>query len=106
MPPTSIPAGNHAFVPWSAAQSQHLERSSALSGSIAFECNRKQISVKALQGAVLPLNNIATAAVALELAPGTTDIQSINATEYTQNIAAAVANGIAASRVTGGEKKP
>ena len=106
MPPTTLPPGKHAFVPWDSAQSQYLDRSSALSGSIAYECNRKQVAVKALQGAVIPLNNIATAAVALEIAPSDSNIESVNAADYTQNIAAAVANGIAALRATQGEKKP
>jgi N-acetylmuramoyl-L-alanine amidase len=106
MPPTAIPPGKHTFIPWNAAQSQYLDRSSAVSGSIAFECNRKQVPVKALQGAVLPLNNIATAAIALEIAPGSSDVQSVNAAEYSQNVAAAVANGIAAIRSTEGDKKP
>jgi N-acetylmuramoyl-L-alanine amidase len=106
MPPTTIPPGKRAFVPWNAAQSQYLDRSSAVSGSIAFECNRKQVPIKALQGAVLPLNNIATAAVALEVAPSSSDVQSVNAAEYSQNIASAVANGIAAIRATEGDKKP
>jgi N-acetylmuramoyl-L-alanine amidase len=106
MPPTTIAPGKRAFIPWNAAQSQYLDRSSAVSGSIAFECNRKQVPVKALQGAVLPLNNIATAAVALEVAPNTSEVQSVNAVEYSQNVAAAVANGIAAIRATEGDKKP
>jgi N-acetylmuramoyl-L-alanine amidase len=105
MPPTTISPGKQAFIPWNAAQSQYLDRSSAVSGSIAFECNRKLLPVRAMQGAVLPLNNIATAAVAIEIAPNGSDIESVNSAEYAQNIAVAVANGIAAMRSTEGEKK-
>lgn len=106
MAPTPLASGRRAFMPWDAAQSQFLERSSAVSGSIAFECNRKQLSVKALQGSVSPLNNIATAAVAIEIAPLDGKVESLNSTDYTQNVATAIANGVAAVRATEGDKKP
>jgi N-acetylmuramoyl-L-alanine amidase len=106
MPPSTTVPGRRAFVPWNAAQLRYLERSTAVSGSIAYECARKQLAVRALQGAVLPLNNIATAAVALELAPAGAEITTVATTEYIDNIAAAVANGIAAVRATEGEKRP
>jgi N-acetylmuramoyl-L-alanine amidase len=105
IPPTTVAAGR-TFIPWDAAQSQYLDRSSAVSGSIAFECNRKQLAVKALQGSVSPLNNIATAAVALEVAPLDSSVESLSSADYQQNLAVAVANGIAAIRATAGEKKP
>jgi len=106
MPPTPVTEGNRAFVAWDAAQSQYLDRSSALSGSIAFEGNHRQLAVKALQGAVLPLKNIAAAAVAVEMAPNHDGIESLSSPEYAQEIAIAVANGIAALRTGEGEKNP
>lgn len=106
MPPTPVvPEARRTFIPWDAAQSQFLDRSSAISGSIAFECDRRQLKVKALQGAVLPLNNIATAAVAIEVAPGEDGVESLASAEYVQSVATAIANGIAATQVHDGERK-
>ncbi len=98
MPPIPISGNNRAFVPWDSAQAQHLNKSSALSGSIAFEFDKKQIRVRALQGAVLPLNSINTAAIAVEVAPSGDKVESLTSSDYMQNIAVAIANGINTAR--------
>jgi N-acetylmuramoyl-L-alanine amidase len=105
MPAANVTLGKRSFVPWNSAQSQYLDRSKNVSGSIAYECARKQLAVRALEGAVIPLNNIAAAAVALEVAPAGADITTISSNEYIDNLAVAIANGIAAIRATEGEKK-
>jgi N-acetylmuramoyl-L-alanine amidase len=42
-----------------------------------------------------PLNNITTAALALEIAPPSTDVDQLNSPAYQQSIAAGVAAGVA-----------
>jgi hypothetical protein len=54
--------------------------------------------VKSLAAPVRPLNNIAAAAIAIEIAPQGDTVESITDAKYQQDVAAAVAAGIAASR--------
>lgn len=98
MPPTNTPIDKHAFLPWQTAQAPYLDLSSQVAGSIAAECVTRQIAVRALASALRPLNNIASAAIALELAPMGNKVEELSDAKYQQNVAAAVAAGIAAIR--------
>ncbi|HWR36910.1 MAG TPA: N-acetylmuramoyl-L-alanine amidase [Clostridia bacterium] len=87
-----------AFLSWETAQAPYLDASSLVAGSIAAELNSRQLPVRALAAPLRPLNSISTAAIALELAPPDGKVNSINDAKYQQNLATAIAAGIAAIR--------
>ena len=98
LPPSTAVATHHNFVPWETAQSAWLDLSATAAGSIADECNRRNIPVRAMPAAVRPLNNIEGPAIALEIAPPSDTLEDINSATYQQSIASAVAAGITAIR--------
>jgi N-acetylmuramoyl-L-alanine amidase len=96
MAPSGV--GSRKFLPWQQAQSPFLDLSSQVAGSVSAELTNKQITVTALPAPLRPLRNIATPAVAIEIAPPEDEAAGINGSEYQQTIALAVANGIAAMK--------
>ena len=98
LPPSMAVPTHHSFVPWETAQSAWLDLSATAAGSIADECNRRNIPVRAMPAAVRPLNNIEGPAIALEVAPPSDTLEDINSATYQQSIASAVAAGIIAIR--------
>lgn len=86
------------FRSWGAAQLTSLPLSQATAASLANEFKKVQVSVRTLSAPVRPMNNIETAAVAVEVAPPGADISALTAPDYQQLIAGAVANGILAIR--------
>ena len=86
------------FRSWSTAQQSFLPLSQAAATSVAAELRKQQVSVRTLTAPLRPLNNIVTAAIAVEVAPPASDITQLTAADYQQHIASAVANGIAAIR--------
>jgi N-acetylmuramoyl-L-alanine amidase len=65
---------------------------------VSAELKKQQVAVRALTAPLRPLNNIVTAAIAVEVAPPTSDLSQLTAPDYQQLIASAVANGIVAIR--------
>jgi N-acetylmuramoyl-L-alanine amidase len=98
MLPAAPAAIRRTFLPWESAQAPFLEQSSAAATAIAAEFTNRKIPVRSLAAPLRPLNNIAGTAVAIEIAPEGDSVESINDAKYQQNVAAAVAAGIAASR--------
>jgi N-acetylmuramoyl-L-alanine amidase len=96
MSPSGV--GARKFLPWPQAQAPYLDLSSQVAGSISAELSNRQIPVTALPAPLRPLRNVAAPAIAIEIAPPEEDAAGINGTGYQQNIAAAVANGIAAMK--------
>jgi N-acetylmuramoyl-L-alanine amidase len=86
------------FLDWNSAQSPFQALSDAAATSVAEALHGKQISVRTLTAPLRPLNNITTAAVAIEIAPPGDDISRLNSAAYQQPIAAAVAAGVADAR--------
>ena len=86
------------FRAWSGAQQSSLTLSQAAAASVAAELRKQQVLVRALTAPLRPLNNITTAAIAVEVAPPASDISPLMAPDYQQLIAGAVANGIVAIR--------
>jgi N-acetylmuramoyl-L-alanine amidase len=84
------------FHPWSTAQSFYMPFSQAAAASVAAELRKDQISVRTLTAPLRPLNNVVSAAIAVEVAPPSSDVSSLLAPDYEQLIAGAVANGIVA----------
>jgi N-acetylmuramoyl-L-alanine amidase len=86
------------FLDWDTAQSPFHALSDAAATSVAAALHDKQISVRTLTAPLRPLNNITTAAIAIEIAPPGGDISRLASAGYQQPIAAAVAAGVADAR--------
>jgi N-acetylmuramoyl-L-alanine amidase len=96
MAPTAL--GTRGFLPWPQAQAPFLDMSSQVAGSVSAELSNRQIAVTALPAPLRPMRNIAAPAIAIEIAPPNRNVEAINSADYQENIAAAVANGIAAMK--------
>jgi N-acetylmuramoyl-L-alanine amidase len=83
------------FHSWSTAQQSSVPLSQAAAASVAAELKKQQVSVRTLTAPLRPLNNIVTAAIAVEVAPPASDVSQLTSPDYQQLIAGAVANGIA-----------
>ncbi len=86
------------FLDWDAAQAPFQALSDAAATSVAAALHGKQFPVRTLTAPLRPLNNITTAALAIEIAPPAGDISRLNSAAYQQPIAAAVAAGVADAR--------
>jgi N-acetylmuramoyl-L-alanine amidase len=87
------------FRSWTTAQSSSIVLSQVTAASVAVELRKLQVTVRTLAAPLRPLNNIVTAAIAVEVAPPASDLSPLTAPDYQQLIAGAVANGISAIRV-------
>jgi N-acetylmuramoyl-L-alanine amidase len=93
-----LPAGSvedqGPFRAWSTVQASSTPLSQATVAAVASELKKVQISVRMLSAPLRPLNNVETAAIAVEVAPPGSDISALTAPDYQQLIAGAVANGV------------
>jgi N-acetylmuramoyl-L-alanine amidase len=96
--PPAPPANRRTFLPWDSAQAPFLHDSDTVAAGISAECSARKIPLRSMAAALRPLNNIAGAAVAIEIAPEGDSVESINDAKYQQNVAAAVAAGIISVR--------
>jgi len=92
---SSKPGG---FVPWDTAQARYVLSSRALADLVKAELSKHEIANSELSAPVKPLNNVAAAALAIEVAPSGADVGSVNAGVYQQRIAAAIAEAIVVGR--------
>jgi N-acetylmuramoyl-L-alanine amidase len=98
-----VPAGTEnrgPFLGWDAAQTSFQFLSRSAGTSLLAELQNKQIPARSLIAPLRPLNNITTAALALEIAPPSNDVSQLNSLAYQQLIAGAVAAGVADVRDT------
>jgi N-acetylmuramoyl-L-alanine amidase len=86
------------FRSWATAQQSSSLLSQAAAASVATELKKQQIAVRNLTAPLRPLNNIVTAAIAVEVAPSAADLSQLTSPDYQQLVTSAVANGIAAIR--------
>jgi N-acetylmuramoyl-L-alanine amidase len=86
------------FRSWTTAQSSSTVLSQAAAASVAAELKRQQVAVRTLTAPLRPLNNIVTAAIAVEVAPTASDASQLTSPDYQQLVVGAVANGIFAIR--------
>jgi N-acetylmuramoyl-L-alanine amidase len=96
-----IPAGGEPhgpFISWDTAQASSISSSQAAASSMATEFRNKEISVRTLAAALRPLNNITTAAIALEIAPSSGKVSDLSSSDYQQLVASTVAAGIVDAR--------
>jgi len=82
------------FLDWNTAQAQFLQVSQAAEEGIAEALKSANIPVRSLSAPLRPLNNVATAAVAVEVAPPANDVTQLGSPTYQQSIATAVATGV------------
>jgi N-acetylmuramoyl-L-alanine amidase len=83
------------FLGWDTAQTSFQPVSRTAWTSLAMQLQNRQIAVRSLIAPLRPLNNITTAAVAIEVAPPSDDVLQLNSSTYQQLIAAAIAAGVA-----------
>jgi N-acetylmuramoyl-L-alanine amidase len=86
------------FVPWDTAQAGYVLTSRALADIVKAELGKHEIPNSELSAPVKPLNNVAAAAIAIELAPSGADVGSVSAAVYQQRIATAIAEAIVVGR--------
>jgi len=82
------------FLPWESAQSGALSRSQNVARAVSEELKKKGLTVANLGVPLRPLNNIATPAIAVELAPDENDLQSVESQKRQNSVATAIAMGI------------
>jgi N-acetylmuramoyl-L-alanine amidase len=98
MIPSVQRTSRHAFLPWDSAQAAFVSGSGSVADAIVTECKNRKLPVRALAAPVRPLNNIAAPAIAIEIAPQGDTVESITDAKYQQDVASAIAAGIAAAR--------
>lgn len=96
-----LPSGglnNGPFTTWDTAQFPFTGASQSAAAVVAAELRRKQIPNRTLFAPLRPLNNLATAAIALEVAPIGTNVGDLASPPFQQSLAAILADGITAAR--------
>lgn len=83
------------FLDWDTAQAPFQQVSQTAEEGVADALKRKEVPVRSLTAALRPLNNVASAALAIEVAPSTGDVSQLSSATYQQLIADAVATGVA-----------
>jgi N-acetylmuramoyl-L-alanine amidase len=86
------------FLNWDTAQSGFLTLSQSVAATMLKESQNEHIPTRLLSAPLRPLNNIATAAIAVEIAPASSDLASINSPEYQTSLATAVVNTLLSMR--------
>jgi N-acetylmuramoyl-L-alanine amidase len=90
-------ASTGAFAAWDTAQFNFLGPSHNVADTVVKTISKKDLGVLEMPAPVRPLNNIAAPALAVEIAPHG-NIQDLIDAKYQQQVAAALADGIAAWR--------
>jgi N-acetylmuramoyl-L-alanine amidase len=83
------------FVNWNTAQFPFLTASHSAQQQMVTAIQKSGISARPLAAPLRPLNNVTSAAVAVEVAPTKADVSQLMSIEYEQAVSAALANGIA-----------
>lgn len=99
LPP--ITAASGPFLPWDTAQASFLTSSQTLSGDIAAELSKVSVPSQQMPAPLPPLNHIASAAVAVEVVPPGADVSQLNSPAYQEQVAAAIAAGVARAQQGG-----
>lgn len=95
-----LPSGESrgAFQSWDQGQVSVLATAQPTASSVASELRKHSVPVLTLAAPLRPLNNLTIPAIAVEIAPNSSDVNDLNSATYQQEIAAAVADGILALR--------
>jgi N-acetylmuramoyl-L-alanine amidase len=96
---SSPPPDRHSFLPWETAQAAFLDASTSLVTAVNAACASKSLPVRSSPAPVRPLNNIAAAAFAVEIAPpADMPASGVSSGRYQDIISNAIAQAIADSR--------
>ena len=104
-----LPADNlsrKGFLPWDTAQAAFLDLSSTVAGSVAAELETRKLPNSTLAAPLRPMNNLAAPAIAVEIAPPAETVDEIASATYQEQVAQAIAAGIAADRAKLPEVRP
>ena len=94
----AVGQGRGPFLDWDTAQSSFLGGSQNAAASLQAEFEKRQVPARVLEAPLRPLNNIITAAVAVEMAPSADGVSSLTLPAYQQMVASAIASGVLAAR--------
>lgn len=86
------------FLPWDTAQAAYLELSNAIAGSVSAELETRKLPNASLAAPLRPMNNVAAPAIAVEIASPSGNAEDIAGPAYMDQVAQAIAAGIAAMR--------
>ncbi len=95
------PRKSGRFLAWDTAQSAYVEKSSAFAQAVVDELGRRQIPAGHLAVPVRPLDQVATVAVAVEVAPPPKDAQGFASPVYQQAISSAIVSAVTTLRLRG-----
>jgi len=96
LPPSA--AASVAFLPWETAQARYVDSSHAMADGITLQLGRRRVPAESLEAPVRPLNNIAAAAVAIEVNVPASDPRAFHSPNFQLNVAGAVADAVLAAR--------
>jgi N-acetylmuramoyl-L-alanine amidase len=85
------------FLPWDTAQAAYVSTSHAVAGAVATELLKLDIPALDLAAAIMPLDEIAAPALAVEIS-NPVDGAALDSPQYQQSVCAAVASAIAGLR--------
>jgi len=85
------------FLNWNTAQAGFLQLSQAVAAGLTQGLQSGGIPARQLAAPIRPLNNIATAAVAIEIAPNG-DMATLESVEYQASVANGIANSVLSLR--------
>ena len=94
----AVASRQQLFVPWEMAQSGHTVASRIVANAVAGEIGRREMPSEVVAAPVRPLNNLTTAAIAVEVSLPGPQVETLNSPGYQQQVAAAIASGIADAR--------
>ena len=81
------------FLNWNTAQAGFLVLSQSVAAGLTQELQNEHLTARQLAAPIRPLNNIATAAVAIEVAPNG-DVASLESADYQASVANSIATSI------------
>lgn len=91
-------AKQQLFIPWETAQAGHTEASRVVADAVAEEIGKRELPSWVVAAPVRPLNNVVTAAIAVEVSLPGPQVDTLSSANYQQQVAAAIASGIADAR--------
>jgi N-acetylmuramoyl-L-alanine amidase len=91
-------AASVVFLPWETAQARYVDSSHTIADAITLQLGRRRVPAESLEAPVRPLNNIAAAAVAIEVNVPAADPRAFHSPNFQLNVAGAVAEAVLAAR--------
>lgn len=86
------------FQPWETAQARYVNSSHALADGVTLQLGRRRVPSESLEAPVRPLNNIAAAAIAIEVNAPAANPRAFHSPNFQLTVASAVAEAVAAAR--------